>query len=88
MDSEEIKRHIREQEHLGKSGVFNEEARQEMSKTLRNIEELARCEDFDGFSRMLDELNVKDVDRRRVAVAQFSQMVSDYKRKGHARPRR
>jgi len=37
---------------------------------------------------MLGTLNVKDVDRRHVAVAQFYQMVSDYKKKGHAKPRR
>jgi hypothetical protein len=88
MDREEIARHIREQEHTGKRGVFDAEARREMSRTLRNIEEFAKCDDFEGFSRMLDTLNVKDVDRRRVAVAQFYQMVSDYKRRGHAKPQR
>jgi hypothetical protein len=88
MDSEEIARHIREQEHRSKRGVFDAEARREMSRTLRNVVEFVKCEDFEGFSRMLDTLNVKDLDRRRVAVAQFYQMVSDYKRKGHAKPRR
>lgn len=88
MDSEEIARHIQEQEHKGKRGVFDAEARREKSKILRNIQEFAKCQDFEGFSRMLDTLNVKDVERRRVAVAQFYKMVSDYKRKGSAKPQR
>jgi NADH:ubiquinone oxidoreductase subunit E len=88
MDSDEIARHIKEQEHKGKRGVLDAEAPREKSKTLRNVQELAKYEDFEGFSRMLDTLNVKDVERRRVAVAQFYQMVSDYKKKGHRKPRR
>jgi hypothetical protein len=88
MDSEEIARHIKEQEHKGKRGVFDAEARREKAQVLINVQELARCEDFEGFVRMLDALNVKDVERRRVAVAQFSQMVSDYKKQGQPKPRR
>ncbi|MFZ0964124.1 MAG: hypothetical protein WAO35_24930 [Terriglobia bacterium] len=88
MDSEEIARHIKEQEHKGKRGVFDAEARREKSKLLRNIQEFAKNEDFEGFSQMLDMLNVKDVERRRVAVAQFYKMVSDYKQKGQPKPRR
>jgi hypothetical protein len=88
MDSDEIARHIKEQEHKGKRGVFDAEVRREKSKILSNIQELASYEDFEGFSRLLDTLNVKDVERRRVAVAQFYQMVSDCKKKEHAKPRR
>jgi hypothetical protein len=88
MDSEEIARHIKEQEQKRKRGVSDAEVRLEKSKTLRNVQELARREDFEGFSRMLDTLNVKDVERRRVAVAQFYEMVSDYKKKGRVKPRR
>jgi hypothetical protein len=50
MDSEEMARHIKEQEHEGKRGVFDAEARREKSKILRNVQELAKCEDFEGFS--------------------------------------
>ncbi len=88
MDSEEIARHIQEQERKRKRGVYDAEARREKSKILRNVQEFAKYEDFEGFSRMLDTLNVTDVERRRVAVAQFYQMVRDYKRKGSAKPRR
>jgi hypothetical protein len=89
MDREEIARHIKEEERRGKKrGVIDTEARREKKEILRNVQEFAKREDFEGFSRMLDALNVKDVERRRVAVAQFYQMVSDYKQKGHAKPRR
>jgi len=88
MDSEEIARHIKEEEHKGKRGAFDAEARREKKEILRNIQEFAKFEDFEGFSRLLDTLNVKDVERRRVAVAQFDQMVSDYKKKGQPKPRR
>jgi hypothetical protein len=87
MDSEEIARHIKEQEHKGKRGVFDAEARRAKSKILSNVQEFAKREDFEGFSRLLDTLNVKDVERRRVAVAQFYQMVSDYKKKGQPKLR-
>jgi hypothetical protein len=78
----------KEQEHKGKRSAFDAEARREKSKVLSNVQELAKYEEFAGFPRLLDTLNVKDVERRRVAVAQFYQMVSDYKKKGHSKPRR
>jgi hypothetical protein len=88
MDSEEIARHIREQERLGKRGSFESEKRHEKYEVLRKIQKFAEREDFEGFSALLDTLNVTDVDRRRVAIAQFYQMVSDCKRKERAKPQR
>jgi pantothenate kinase len=88
MDSEEIARHFKEQTHTDKKGGFDAEKRRERAETLRNIERCVENEDFEEFSSLLDSLNVKDVERRRVAVAQFYQMVSDKKKKKSAQRER
>jgi len=81
VDSEEIARHIREQEHTGKRGAFDAEKRREHSRTLSNVEKCVENENFDEFCSLLDSLNVTKVEKRRVAVAQFYQMVSEHRRK-------
>jgi hypothetical protein len=50
MESEEIARHIKEEEHKGKRGVFDAEVRREKVKILSTVQEFAKREDFEGFS--------------------------------------
>jgi hypothetical protein len=80
MESEEIKKHFRQETRSKKKAIPDRESRQEISTIRSQIEEFAKHEDFESFNKLLERL-VKDVDRRRVAVAQFFQMVSDYKKK-------
>ncbi len=82
MDSEEISKHFREETRTKKRAIPDVESRRGISKVRRAIEEFAKHEDFESFSRIiLDGLDVKDVEKRRVAAALFYQMVSDYKKK-------
>jgi hypothetical protein len=79
MDSEEIRKHFRQQTRTKKHPIPDKESRQEISKAKSEIEEFAKHEDFGNFLRLLERLDVK-ADMQRVAIAQFSQMVSKYKK--------
>ncbi len=81
MDSEEIKRHFQDETRKSKRGAPDKEKRREMDEVLANVKRCVANDNFEEFSSLLDSLNVTDVQARRVAVAQFYQMVSDYKRK-------
>ena len=82
MDSEDISMHFREETRTKKRAIPDAESCRRISKVRRDIEEFAKHGDFESFSRIiLDGLDVKDVEMRRVATALFYQMVSDYKKK-------
>jgi len=81
MESNEIKKHFQEETRKSKRRAPDKEKRREREEVLGNIKRCVENENFEEFSSLLDTLNVTDVQARRVAVAQFYQMVSDYKRK-------